>query len=156
MTGNNIPLGKPPVDALDEGSVKYENELNNMGIADRKPKNILKLAEEDSRLFDMYITLYSEGSKFEHSDISTTKMYRKAILPEYDNNYVFSFSLNSHNEGMWERVFNYSSMCLFISYDAIRKRILDKERHLIDGVGNVKGSYDENALKMIDIMFAGL
>ena len=149
-------LGKPPVEALDESISRYETELNNMGIRDKKPKSILKLAEESSELFDMYITLYNEGSKFEHSDISTTKMYRKSILPQYDNSHVFSFSLNTHDAEMWERVFNYSNMCLFFSYDAIRKRILDKERHLIDGVGNIKGAYDENTLKMIDVMFAKL
>lgn len=39
-----------------------------------KVKKISDLAKQNSTLFGMYLTLYNEGSKFEHSDISKTSV----------------------------------------------------------------------------------
>lgn len=149
-------LGRDPETALDEGIDRCKKEKDRLNVSDNKPKSILKLAKTNPDLFDMYITLYSEGSRFEHSDISTTKMYRKSILQEYDNDHAFSFELNTHNDEMWDRVFNFSHMCIFMSHDAIRGKITGSERHLIDGVGNIKGAFNEQGLKSIDMMFFSL
>ena len=129
-----------------------EKELNKLGVHERKPKSIFKLAEKDEDLYRMYITLYMDGSKFEHSEISTVARYRNEILPEYSNKVAFKFELD-RDETLWDRVLMYSRMCLFHSYEAIKTKILCSERHLLDDGGFPKAPYCEEALKAIDMKF---
>ncbi len=141
--------GKDIDKLLDERSSDCKQERDKLGVADDRPKSILKHAKEDPDLFDMYVTLYMEGSKLEHSDISSTQIYRESILPEYDNNHIFKFMLNVHDEAEWKKIFKYTVMCVFWSYDAIRNRICTTERHLFEDVAGHKGAYDEKKLMEI-------
>ena len=75
-----------------------------------KTKSIVELAKQDSILFGMYVTLYNEGSKFEHSDISTTKLYRKQAAKEYSTEQVFIFDLGN------KLPFLISSIIILISF----------------------------------------
>ena len=79
-------------------------------------------------LFGMYITLYNEGSKFEHSDISTTKLYRKQAAEGYPTDQVFVFDLGKSNKEGWLKVFQYSQMSLFFCFlIAFVKRVKERE-----------------------------
>lgn len=58
-----------------------------------KQKRISELAQQDGMLFGLYITLYNEGSKFERSDISKTRKYRKPIIEGYTGDQVFTIDM---------------------------------------------------------------
>ena len=131
----------------------------NMNILSRENQSskIMKvsdLAKQDSSLFGMYVTLYNEGSKFEHSDISTTKLYRKQVVNGYDTDQVFIFDLGESNKECWLTVFKYSFMSMFFAYDAIRDRITTKEAHLFLPTDYGSAAYTKDDFTKITLKFA--
>ncbi len=130
-----------------------DRKVSKLGVSSQRNKSILQLAKEEPELYSMYVTMYMEGSKFEHSDISTTSRYRKEILPEYNNTTIFKFVVSDEDGNLWEKVFMYAYMCVFYSYEAIKDRLLVHERHLLQDTAYTKAAYDEEKLKAIDLKF---
>lgn len=95
-----------------------------------KIKSIAELAKQDGMLFGMYVTLYNEGSKFEHSDISKTKLYRKQATEEYNSDRAFIFDLARSDKECWVSVFRCSFMSMFFAYESLWDRISNKEEQL--------------------------
>lgn len=110
-----------------------------------RPKRISELSKQDSLLFGLYITLYNEGSKFEHSDVSKTKLYRKPAIEEYGIDQVFIFDLGKSDKDCWLTVFNCSLLSMFFAFESIRERICEKEEQLF-----WKTTVSEPAYKMDD------
>lgn len=119
----------------------------------KSPKRIAELAKQNSTLFGMYITLYNEGSKFEHSDISITKLYRKQATEEYPTDQVFIFDLGKSNKECWFKVFQYSQMSLFFAFDSICKRVKERESQLFETTPYGKGAYSEEDFNRILLEF---
>ena len=71
-----------------------------------KVKSIAELARQDRDLLSMYLTFYNEGSKFEHSDISKTKLYRKQATEEYNSERAFIFNLGRSDKECWNLCLN--------------------------------------------------
>ena len=117
------------------------------------PKSIAELAKQDPILFGMYITLYNEGSKFEHSDISTTKLYRRQAAEGYPTDQVFVFDLGKSNKEGWFKVFQYSQMSLFFAFDSICKRVKERESQLFEATPYGKGAYSEEDFNRILLKF---
>lgn len=95
-----------------------------------KVKKIADLAKQDGILFGMYVTLYNEGSKFEHSDISKTKLYRKQATEEYSSEQAFIFDLGRSDKECWISVFRYSFMSIFFAFESLWDRVSNKEEQL--------------------------
>lgn len=117
------------------------------------PKSISELAKQDPILFGMYITLYNEGSKFEHSDISTTKLYRKQATAEYSTDQVFIFDLGKSNIEGWFKVLKCSLMSLFWAFDSISNRIQNRESQLLEATPYGKGAYSKKNFTDILLKF---
>lgn len=125
---------------------------------EKKPKSISDLAKDDNLLFEMYVTYYHEGSKVEHSDVSVNQNYRKQILEEYPADQIFKIDISTSNKEMWYRVFDFTNMSLFFSYEAIVNKLMLSERQLFENlhIHGTKAMYDEEKLKMILLKFAEL
>ncbi len=119
----------------------------------KSQKSIAELAKQDPILFGMYITLYNEGSKFEHSDISTTKLYRKQAIKGYPTDQVFIFDLGKSNKKKWFRVFQYSQMSMYMAFDSIYKRVKKRESQLFEATPYGKGAYSEEDFNRIILKF---
>lgn len=131
--------------------------LNDAGITEPKMMSISKLALQEFFSYGYYVTFYNEASKFEHADVSTTKEYRKQILPDYSRNVIFSFDLGKSDKAMWYKVFGYSYEMLFLSYESIANKILNEETQLLD-TNYITGKpvYSSDALKDIMIEFSNI
>lgn len=79
--------GEETITKLNRGSKEIRKILKRENLGE-SPKSIAELAKQDPILFGMYITLYNESSKFEHSDISTTKLYRRQAAEGYPTDQV--------------------------------------------------------------------
>lgn len=103
-----------------------------------KVKKISDLAKQNSTLFGMYLTLYNEGSKFEHSDISKTRLYRKQVIEECSAEQAFIFDLGRSDKECWTSVFRCAFMSLFFAFDSLWDRVSNREEQLFwqteDGV----------------------
>lgn len=118
-----------------------------------KTKSIIELSKQDGILFGMYITLYNEGSKFEHSDISKTRLYRKQVIEEYNTNQIFVFDLGKSNKECWITVFRYSLMSMFFAFESIWDRILNKEAQLFWKTSVGKAAYTKEEFTNILLKF---
>lgn len=98
---------------LDNSINTNQNVLQQENIA-VKPKSIAELSKQNGVLFGTYVTLYNEGSKFEHSDISKTRKYRKKIIDGYTEDQVFMIDLGTSNREEWLTVFRYSLQSVFL------------------------------------------
>lgn len=137
---------------LNRGSREIRKVLKRENLGE-SPKSIAELAKQDPILFGMYITLYNEGSKFEHSDISTTKLYRKQAAEGYPTDQVFIFDLGKSNKEGWFKVFQYSQMSLFFAFDSICKRVKERESQLFEATPYGKGAYSEENFNRILLKF---
>lgn len=108
---------------IDENTeiLKQENILNSRG------KSIVELAKQDGFLFGMYVTFYNEGSKFEHSDISKIKLYRKQVTEAHDPEPVFIYDLGKSDKECWISVFKCSFMSIYLAFESIWDRIINKK-----------------------------
>ena len=117
------------LDSLNQSIDENENILRQENI-DIKPKSIAKLSKQDSMLFGMYITFYNDGSKFEHSDISKTRKYRKQIIDGYTEDQVFTIDMATSNKEEWLTVFRYSFLSIYLSFESVYNRIDEHEKHM--------------------------
>ncbi|MBU5679597.1 DUF5677 domain-containing protein [Blautia sp. MSJ-9] len=137
---------------LNRSSREIREILKRENLAE-SPKSIAGLAKQDPILFGMYITLYNEGSKFEHSDISTTKLYRKQIVEGYPKDKIFIFDLGKSNKEGWFKVFQCSQMSLYFAFDSICKRVKDRESQLFETTSYGKGAYSKKDFNRILLKF---
>ena len=128
--------------------ILQEAELSNLKI-----KSISELAMQDVTLFGMYITMYNEGSKIEHSDISVVSKYRKKILEEYSDSQIFSLDLATSDVNTWKYVFRNTFICLYFSFTSLWKRLDERENHLFEKNDYAKHMFDREALNKIMIKF---
>ena len=146
-------LSEEVVQKLDDSTSENRQILEENAIA-IKPKSISELSKQDGLLFGLYITLYNEGSKFEHSDISKTKLYRRPAVEEYNSDQVFIFDLGKSDRDCWLTVFHYSLMSMFFAFDSIRTRICEKEEQLFWDTSFSKAAYTNENFNMIMLKFA--
>ena len=140
---------------LNRGSREIRKVLKRENLGE-SPKSIAELAKQDPILFGMYITLYNEGSKFEHSDISTTKLYRKQAAEGYPTDQVFIFDLGKSNKEGWFKVFQYSQMSLFfcLLYSICQTGRKEKKKvQLFEATPYGKGAYSEENFNRILLKF---
>lgn len=140
------------ISGLDSSSEAIQRTLDRENVG-TKTKSIAELAKQDSLLFSMYVTLYNEGSKFEHSDISTTKLYRKQATGECSSDQAFIFNLGDSNEECWFKVFNYSLMSLYWAFDSISNRIQNRESQLFEPTPYGRGAYSKKDFTDIILKF---
>ncbi len=138
------------IDKLKVSSKKNREILKKEKIVE-KQKTVSELAKQNSILFGMYITLYNEGSKFEHSDISTIKLYRKQATSEYSTDQIFVFDLGKSNMDGWFKVFKYSLMSIFFAFESISNRIQNREKQLLDATAYGKGAYTKEDFMKIHL-----
>lgn len=120
----------------------------------KKIKGIAELSKQDATMFGMYVTLYNEGSKFEHSDISKTKLYRKQAVEGYSADQVFIFDLGKSNKECWLTVFKCSFMSMFYAFESIWNRITNREEQLFWKTKYGNAAYTKEDLKTIILKFA--
>lgn len=146
-------LANDIIERLDNGISENERILSQENLS-KQPKKISDLAKRDVTLFGMYVTLYNEGSKFEHSDISKTKLYRKQVIDGCDIDQVFVFDLGESNKECWLTVFKYSFMSIFFAFDAIRERITTREDQLFLPIDGEPAAYTMKDFEKITLKFA--
>lgn len=125
--------------------ILLENHVEN------KLKSIADLAKQNALLFGSYITMYNDASKFEHSDISKTKKYRKKVVDEYTEQQVFSIDTVTSNKDEWLIVLHSSILSLFFAFDSFTSRIINRENHLftypLDLPAYSQGDFDDILIK---------
>lgn len=135
---------------LEDRITENKEMLKKAGIPEKGMKSIAQLALQNFDTYGSYVTLYNESSKFEHSNVSTTRRYRKKILSDQSNNVIFTFDLGKSDKELWFRVFQYSHTSLFYAYHAITDKIFKDERQLLEVNPITKSApYNEEALKRI-------
>lgn len=129
-----------------------QKKLKNEGIKSAQ-KSVAELAKQDSTVFSIYITLYNEASKFEHSDISTVKLYRKQAIEGYSTEEAFVFDLGQSNKEGWFTVLKYSLMSIFLAFQSISNRIQNREDQLFEDTPYGKGVYSVKNFNEITLQF---
>ena len=114
---------------LDNGICANQRILQQENIA-TKPKSIAELSKQNGLLFGTYVTLYNEGSKFEHSDISKIRKYRKKVIEGYTEDQVFVMELGTSNKDEWLTVFRYSLQSIYFAFESFWNRVSTREDHL--------------------------
>lgn len=153
-------------DELDEKFLKAEimEQLDN-GIDENtkilkqenisiKVKSIAELARQDRDLLSMYLTFYNEGSKFEHSDISKTKLYRKQAIESCSSEQAFIFDLGQSDKECWISVFKCSFMSIFYAFESLWNRVINKEKQLLWQTEYGKAVYTREDFKNILLKMA--
>ncbi len=125
--------------------------LKEADLSDLKIKSISELAMQNLTLFGMYVTMYNEGSKIEHSDISAVSTYRKKVLEEYSDSEIFSLDLSKSDKHTWTYVFRNSFICLFFSFESLWNRLDKREQHLFEKTNSTEAMFDK--VKLNEIMF---
>lgn len=134
-------------EAIEENKrILSENQVEN------KLKSIAELAKQDAILFGSYVTLYNNASKFEHSDMSKIKKYRRKVLDEYSEQQVFSIDMVTSDKKEWLTVLHSSVMSLFFSFESFTSRIINRENHLLS-YPEKHPSYSQEAFNSILLKF---
>lgn len=128
--------------------------LKEANMENLKTKQIFDLAKQDIMLFEMYLTMYNEGSKIEHSDISTLNRYRDKILNDYTNTQIFSINLSISDKIIWYAVIRNMFICLYMSFDTFYNRIKTKENHLFQDTSISKAAYDNKDFNKVLLLFS--
>lgn len=141
------------MERLERGIEENTQVLNQENIP-IKTKSIAELAKQDGILFGMYVTLYNEGSKFEHSDISKTKLYRKQAVEDYNSDRAFIFDLSRSDKECWVSVFRCSFMSMFFAYESLWDRISNKEEQLFWQTEYGRAAYSKEDFQRILLKMA--
>ncbi|MDM0664814.1 DUF5677 domain-containing protein [Clostridium perfringens] len=131
---------------IDEKIKIYKNLYKKNGIKKgEKPLKITTLAKNcDEQAFALYVSIYSDASKYEHSDITSLDLYKKEVTDEYSNNDAFILDMNSTNEDLKIKIFDTIEMVYCDTFSKIANIVFEKEKHLLE-------NYDEN--KLLEIVF---
>ena len=138
------------VEKMDNLIADNDRILSEAGVSNLQYKQVFDLAKQNTFLFEMYLTMYNEGSQIEHSDISAVNRYRQKILDEYSDTQIFYMDLSKSDEDVWLKVVGYTLICLFTAFEAFINRINTKEEHLFEGTALSKPMFDKS--KFNDIM----
>jgi hypothetical protein len=114
-----------------------------------KIKTVFSLTQGDEVLAGLYLTMYHEGSQFDHSDVSVTNKYRKAVIDGYDENRVFAIDLSESNPEIWLAVYRCSLFSMFFSIDSLQERIDTKENHLYNATPVSEAAYNKKDFEEI-------
>lgn len=133
----------------------FENEkiLKEADLSGLKIKQVAELAMQDVTLFGMYVTMYNEGSKIEHSDISAVSSYRQKVLDEYSDSQIFSIDLSKSDKDSWMYVFRNSLTCIFFSFESLWNRLNDREEHLFEKTNISEAMFYRDKLGSIMLKF---
>nr|WP_302660447.1 DUF5677 domain-containing protein [uncultured Clostridium sp.] len=109
---------------------------------DKPPISVLKMASQSVQYgFELYTLFYLEASKFEHSDIESLNIYKKAV-EEISTNLAFIMDLNSTDTNIKDNIIKVISICYFDSFLQIVQVICNREPQL-------RINYDIEKLKVI-------
>lgn len=103
----------------------------NIPSGERKPVSVAKLAKSNELMFGLYISIYSDASRYEHSDPSVLNLYRQKILDDYDSTNVFKVDLSSTSEDLKKKILEYAKNIYGFSFIHIVQHITKKEEHLL-------------------------
>ncbi|MBE6089545.1 MAG: hypothetical protein E7206_16235 [Clostridium beijerinckii] len=117
---------------IDNKITEIENKIIAEGLPVKiRPLSIRKLAEEsDIQGFDFYATYYGDASKFEHSDISSLEIYKRAIDENTPVNSAFVMDLNKTDEKLKEKICSMFTISYLDSFLKIADVIANKEPQL--------------------------
>ncbi|WP_202908609.1 DUF5677 domain-containing protein [Halalkalibacillus sediminis] len=128
---------------LDKKIKEYENLLKSEGfttkkkikgkhreVVDRRLLNIKEMALTDELLFAHYMMFYREGSKYEHSDISSLVIYRKPIK-ELPNTGAFILDMSRTDPLLEEKLLNLAITMYSLTFIRLLQHITNKQGHLI-------------------------
>lgn len=130
---------KNNLDKVNEKIKVYENLYNENKIKKgEKLLRIVDLAKDcDDKAFALYSSVYSDASKYEHSDITSLDSYKKEIkggkelLDEYSNNTIFVLNMSFIDEKLKEHIFETIEMVYCDTFSKIMNIIFEKEKHLL-------------------------
>ena len=119
---------------IEEQITWIETLLSNEGynVGNIHTKSIAKLAKEKAELFGAYISMYCEGSEYEHSNRGKVASFREAIVDDYDTDAVFKLDLGKSDLIVWKQVFNFALLNVFYATEALYNRIENRDKHLFD------------------------
>lgn len=125
---------EPPVtiEKLNEDIKVVKKEIKKQGFkADDKPLSIVKLAKHsDERGFELYSLIYTEASKYEHSDISSLEIYKKEV-ENIDKNIGFIMDTNSTDEKLRDMINSVIIICYLSTFIKILEVLKERESHLL-------------------------
>lgn len=132
---------KPP--ELDERIKEYEELLKQEGfttykkvrgktkeVIDTRLLNIKGMALTDMLLFGHYMQFYREGSKYEHSDISSLSIYRTPI-EDLPDTVAFILDLSRTDPVLEEKVLNLAITIYSLTFIRLLQHMTNKQSHLI-------------------------
>lgn len=99
-------------------------------VVDTKLLSIKGMALTDELLFAHYMMFYREGSKYEHSDISSLEIYRKPI-EELPNTVAFILDLSRTDPVLEEKLLNLAITIYSLTFIRLLQHITNKQDHLI-------------------------
>ncbi|AOZ92572.1 DUF5677 domain-containing protein [Paenibacillus crassostreae] len=114
---------------------KKELKRNGYDLKDKYsmiPLTLAGLAREDKLLFGIYISLYREASKHEHSDPTSLKVYRDQILDDYSSDEVFKMNLSKSNTNEELMILNMACNTYFITLSHLIKYLTNNHPHILD------------------------
>ncbi len=118
---NDYLIRNSGANTIEKGEVNtkiksIENILKEEGYDVKKvySKSLAQLSKERSELFGIYISMYCESSKYEHSSRGVIDKYRRKILDDYSEDMAFKLDLGSSDFELWKQVFNFSLLSLFL------------------------------------------
>lgn len=97
-----------------------ERQLRDYGCDPRDKKQtipitVAKLANLDANLFKIYISLYREASKEEHSDPTSLKNYRDQIVDDVSADIAYKLNLSKSNIELESNILNVSVSTYFLT-----------------------------------------
>ena len=146
--GKSLPFKEQEVD---NNIAALETAITKAGFPkSQRPLSIKKLAENaDERGLELYVTFYSEASKFEHSDISCLDIYKEKILENDSNNQVFKLNMNKTDESLKEKIMSMIIISYTESFIKLVEEVTINNPHL-------KAAYNEKKLPEIMIKIIAL
>jgi hypothetical protein len=104
-----------------------------------KPLSIRMLAENsDERGLDLYATFYADASKFEHSDISSLNIYKRAINETLSINDAFIMDVNRTDESLKQKAYSILIISYLDSFVKIANTVINKEPQLRSNYEEIK------------------
>ena len=73
--------------------------------------------------FFLYMLIYEESSKYEHSDFMSLSIYRENVETESPNKISFKLNLKRTNPELGEKILNYSNIVYAGTFEEIFKHV---------------------------------
>ncbi|WP_226002716.1 DUF5677 domain-containing protein [Paenibacillus sp. BJ-4] len=111
-------------------------DLNNTRTL--SPITVASLAREDKLQFGIYISLYRQASKYEHSDPTSLEVYRTQILEEYSSSVVFKMDLSKSNIEDELKILDMASNTYFLTLAHLLQYLTQNYPHLLETYDKAK------------------